>query len=82
MVVIGERIRKLRTEKRVTQEQLANFLCVTPQAVSRWEREGVYPSLDLLPGLARYFAVSVDYLLGVAERDFLNEAGENPAGMS
>ena len=68
MATIGERIRELRTEKQVTQERLANFLGVTPQAVSRWEREGVCPNLELLPRLAKFFGVSTDYLLGLVER--------------
>ena len=68
MATIGERIRELRTEKQVTQERLADFLGVTPQAVSRWEREGVCPNLELLPKLAKFVGVSTDYLLGLVER--------------
>ena len=68
MATIGERIRDLRAEKQVTQERLANFLGVTPQAVSRWEREGVCPNLESLPKLAKFFCVSTDYLLGLVDR--------------
>lgn len=62
---IGRKIRELRTAKLTTQEQLAVFLGVTPQAVSRWESQGSYPDIELLPALADYFGVTTDELLGV-----------------
>lgn len=58
----------LRKEKKVTQEMLANHLGVSPQAVSKWEN-GSYPEGDLLPRIADYFSVSIDYLYGRAEKD-------------
>ena len=64
-IPIGSRIKLLRTRRRLTQGQLALVLGVTPQAVSRWELAYAYPDLELLPALAKYFAVSTDYLLGV-----------------
>lgn len=64
-IAIGNRIRRLRTERRLTQGQLALALGVTPQAVSRWELAYAYPDLELLPVIAAYFTVSTDYLLGV-----------------
>lgn len=63
----GEQLAFLRREKQVTQEQLAQAMGVTNQAVSKWESGQSYPDITLLPGLAAYFDVTVDELLGVAE---------------
>lgn len=52
-------------KRKVTQDQLATFLGVTPQAISRWEAEGGYPDIELLPSIAEYFSVSADELLGI-----------------
>ncbi len=62
---ICENIKKLRKQKNVTQEKLAESLGVTPQAISRWESGAGFPAIDYLPDLAGYFEVSVDELLGV-----------------
>ncbi len=62
---IGESIRKLRTSAALTQEQLAEAVGVSAQAVSRWETGISYPDITLLPVLANLFAVSTDTLLGV-----------------
>ncbi len=57
-----EVITKLRKQKKVTQEQLANELNVSPQAVSKWETGASLPDVQTLPLIAEYFGVSVDYL--------------------
>ena len=59
----GESLQALRKENKVTQEQLANFLGVSAQAVSKWEN-GSFPEGDLIPKIADYFKVSTDYLYG------------------
>ena len=64
-IEIGKKIRELRGRRLVTQEQLAVFLGVTPQAVSRWESQYAYPDIELLPAIADYFSVTTDELLGV-----------------
>ena len=48
----------------MTQGQLATALCVTAQAVSKWEKGHSYPDLPLLLPLADYFSVSLDELFG------------------
>ncbi|MDE7222332.1 MAG: helix-turn-helix domain-containing protein [Acetatifactor sp.] len=63
----GEQLAFLRREKRITQEQLAQAMGVTNQAVSKWESGQSYPDITLLPRLAAYFQVTVDELLGVSE---------------
>ena len=60
---IGDKIKKLRRKRKVTQEQLAKQLGVTPQAVSKWEEGLAYPEIHLLVPIADYFSVTVDYLL-------------------
>lgn len=68
---IGTIIKRLRAEHNITQDTLAAGIGVTPQAISRWESEGGYPDLELLPALADFFAVSTDELLGykLSERE-------------
>ena len=61
----GENIRSLRKQREMTQEALADFLGVSFQAVSKWERGESYPDIELLPVIADFFEVSTDYLLGV-----------------
>jgi DNA-binding XRE family transcriptional regulator len=62
-LMIGETIYTLRKEKKITQEQLANFIGVSAAAVSKWESGCSYPDITLLPILATFFNVSVDKLL-------------------
>lgn len=62
---IHEQISTLRKRKGMTQEELANALGVTNQAVSKWESAQCCPDMQLLPELAGLFGVSVDELLGV-----------------
>lgn len=63
--------KKLRTKNNYTQETLATTIGVTPQAISRWEAEGGYPDIELLPLIADFFSVSTDELLGykISERE-------------
>lgn len=61
--VFSTQLQKLRKERGVKQEQLAEHLGVSTQAVSKWEN-GSYPDGDLLPRIAKFFDVSIDYLYG------------------
>lgn len=61
--VFSNTLQSLRKERKITQEQLATYLGVSSQAVSKWEN-GSYPEGDLLPRIADYFEVSIDYLYG------------------
>ncbi len=67
MIYIGENIKRLRRERELTQETLADFLGVTFQSVSKWERSESYPDITLLPAIASFFNVSYDELLGSDE---------------
>ena len=64
-MTFGETIRTLRRRADYTQENLAELLGISPQAVSRWECETAMPDLSLLPRLANLFGVSTDLLLGM-----------------
>ena len=64
---LSKNLKRLRAEKGLTQEELAERLQVTGQAVSKWERNECYPDITLLPGLANCFSVTVDELLGIQE---------------
>ncbi len=61
---IGESIKALRKQQNRTQENLAEALGITFQAVSRWEMALSYPDMELIPAIAHYFGVSIDALFG------------------
>ena len=62
-VEFSEKLRKLRKEKLLTQEELAEALYVSRTAVSKWESGRGYPSIDSLRELSRFFSVSIDELI-------------------
>lgn len=62
-LLVGEVIYKLRKERGITQDQLANFIGVSTAAVSKWESGISYPDITLLPILATFFNVTIDKLL-------------------
>ncbi len=62
---IGLTIKKLRRERDITQEQLADYLGITSRAVSQWECDRTAPDISQLPLLANIFEVSADELLGI-----------------
>lgn len=60
---LGGRITEYRKRMNITQDQLAEKMGVSPQAVSKWENDLSCPDISLLPGLADCFGVTVDSLL-------------------
>lgn len=62
MELIGKKIRTLRKNKKMTQEQLAEVLALSPQSVSKWETGLSAPDVELLPIIARYFGITMDEL--------------------
>lgn len=61
-ISISKNIADLRKKKGITQEQLATALNISPQAISKWETETAQPDTQMLPLIADYFGVSIDYL--------------------
>lgn len=69
---IGQNIKLFRKSKGFTQEELADLLNITPQAVSKWESEAGLPDVSMLIPLAKVLGVSTDQLLGydvISEND-------------
>jgi transcriptional regulator with XRE-family HTH domain len=62
--MVGKIIRELRIEKGITQNELSNYLGLTPKMVSFYELCERFPPYDIINKLADYFNVSTDYLLG------------------
>ncbi|MBR5310792.1 MAG: helix-turn-helix domain-containing protein, partial [Oscillospiraceae bacterium] len=60
--ILADNLKKLRTEKNYTQEQVAEILGVSPQAVSRWECRNTLPDALLLPEIAKLYGVTIDDL--------------------
>ena len=68
---IGATIKKLRTERGITQEELANRMGVSFQAVSKWETNATTPDIAILPQLALFFGVSIDTLFSMNRDDYI-----------
>ena len=57
-------LKQLRTEKNISQQQLAALLNVSQQSINKYENHETEPNLDTLISMADYFDTSVDYLIG------------------
>lgn len=75
-MTIGANIKRLRTARGVTQEQLSLAMNVSCAAVSKWERSETYPDITLLQPLAYYFGVSLDELMGYAQEKIQAEIND------
>ena len=73
---MGARLAQARRGQNMTQEQLAEKLGVTRQAVSRWESDTAYPETDKIVRMAALFGVSCDYLLGASNEP--SPTGDKP----
>ena len=65
MMYLPANLKKYRIAKDLTQEEVAEFLGITAQSVSKWERGESYPDITFLPALANIFETSVDLLIGM-----------------
>ena len=65
MMYLPANLKKYRIAKGLTQEEVAAFLGITAQSVSKWERGESYPDITFLPALANIFETSVDLLIGM-----------------
>ncbi|MGH0601509.1 helix-turn-helix domain-containing protein [Bacillus mycoides] len=71
--MFGQRLKALRLEKGMTQQQLADFLDIEKSNISRFESGKQSPSSDNRIKMAKLFNVSVDYMLGLSEHKTLNQ---------
>ncbi len=61
------RFKELRLEKGATQQAIAEMLCMSKMAISHWEKGDSEPSIEQLKILAKFFEVTVDYLIGFSD---------------
>lgn len=74
--MLGAKIRGLRIERNLTQEQLAKDLCVSRQAVAKWENDGGMPDIENIKSLAKYFNLSLDeFIYGNDETKMIRKLG-------
>ncbi len=83
---IGKKLSELRRQKGLTQEAVAKYLGVSPQAVSKWENDFSCPDIMMLPKIARLYGITVDELFNedsfdtaseIFSSDFTAEAKKN-----
>ena len=67
--IFGERIKGLRIEKKMTQQELGNIVGLTSTGISYWETGKAVPNLETLVKLSNFFGISVDYLTGKNDID-------------
>ena len=58
--MIGKQLKEIRQRKGYTQKEVADFLCISPQSISKWENGEATPSLEFLPKLSELFGCSID----------------------
>lgn len=75
-MTLGDKLSKLRKENNYTQEQLADVLGVSRQAVSKWESDITYPETEKLIRISKLFHCTTDYLL-LEEEETSNDAKQN-----
>ncbi len=73
-MTFGKKLKKLRTDNDLTQDELAEKIFITRTAISKWESDRGYPSIDSLKTIAKFFNVTIDDLLSGDE--LLNVAEE------
>lgn len=67
MINFKERLKELRTERNITQQELGKLVNMSKMAISHWEKGHSEPSISQLIILSNYFEVTVDYLIGKNE---------------
>ena len=74
---LGQRIARLRKEKKLSQEDLAKKFIVTTQAISKWENDLSAPDISILKELANTLGVTIDYLLSNEVNEIVNVIPQN-----
>ncbi len=78
----GNRLKSLRKSRSITQSELAETLDVTQQTVGFWENGVSIPSVETIIKAAKYFGVTIDYLLCVDDRPMIDITGLNEQDIS
>ena len=73
---IGEKIKELRKANKMTQEQLADYLNISSQAVSKWETGTSSPDIEMLPRIASFFGITIDELMDFDRQRIMDEVDE------
>ena len=58
--MIHEHLKRIRAHCKVTQQQLADYLNVSPQSISKWEKGEAFPSLEYLPKIAKFYKCDIN----------------------
>lgn len=69
---LGSRLKKLRIEKNISQQELANYLSISRQAISNWETDRTQPNIETLIKLCNYYNISIDSMFSEAEKKEFN----------
>lgn len=72
MILMGDKLKKLRCDRKLTQGQLAEMMGLAISAISSYESCSRRPSYEILIKYTRIFHVSTDFLLGVRSQDYLD----------
>ena len=75
VLLLGSRIRELRTAHGLNQVAFAAKLSVTKQTVSNWENSNILPSIEMLTQIADFFHTTTDYLLGRDNKRLIDVSG-------
>ena len=67
MILFKERLRELRTERKLSQSELAKALNVSQRSISSWETGFRQPDFEMLEQIVKFFDVTAGYLLGLEE---------------
>ncbi|MDY4676990.1 MAG: helix-turn-helix transcriptional regulator [Candidatus Borkfalkiaceae bacterium] len=67
MITFGKRLRELRTERKLSQQELAKIIGTNNSSICDWERGRSEPGLEALVKLCQFFDVSSDYLIGMVD---------------
>lgn len=79
--MINERLKRARLAAGKTQKELADFLKISPQSVSKWEKGSALPSVDILPLIAEYFSCPVNVFFSDFEIEVYEKMMENAITM-
>lgn len=77
LINFGNKLKQLRLQNHMTQQQLASLMGVTKSVVSYYELQERIPSPEMLIKLSTIFHVSTDYLLGISSDNSINISGLN-----